>query len=60
VVRIGNRFFPTLKPGKYGKASTGVPSTESSRQDKKKGVLVNTPTLTWAYTWTFKEREKKI
>jgi hypothetical protein len=26
----------------------------------KKGVLVNTPTLTWMYTRTFKERGKKI
>jgi hypothetical protein len=34
-------------------------SNESSRLDRKKGVLVNTPTLTWAYTWTFKERERR-
>jgi hypothetical protein len=25
-------------------------SNESTRRDKKKGVLVNTPTLAWAYT----------
>jgi hypothetical protein len=27
--------------------------------DWKKGVLVNTPTLTWEYTRTFKEKKAK-
>jgi hypothetical protein len=39
------------------------PSSEElndTRRDRvKKGVLVNTPTFTWAYTRTFKERGKK-
>jgi hypothetical protein len=30
-----------------------------NRQDEKKEVLVNTPTLTWAYTRTFKERGRR-
>jgi hypothetical protein len=31
-----------------------------TRQDRLKGVLVNTPTLTWTYTRTFlKERGKR-
>jgi hypothetical protein len=52
----------TFKPGNYGQASTGAPSVEelipppSSRWDRKKEVLMNTPTLTWAYTRTFKEK----
>jgi hypothetical protein len=55
---------PTLKPGKYGHASTSAPSVEElnlnpTRQDRKKGVLVNTPTLTWVYMKTFKEMVKK-
>jgi hypothetical protein len=34
------------------------PKVESTRQNRKiKGVLVNSPTFTWAYTRTFKERE---
>jgi hypothetical protein len=43
-------------PGKYDQASTSAPAAEkleSTRRDRKKGVLVNTPTLTWAYTRTF-------
>jgi hypothetical protein len=39
------------------------PSTEElnyTRRDRvKKGVLVNTPTLAWAYTRTYKERGRK-
>jgi hypothetical protein len=31
----------------------------SNRQDRKKGVLVNTPTLAWVYTRTFKERGRR-
>ena len=52
----------TFKPGKYGQASTGASSIEelitppSSRWDRKKEVLVNIPTLTWAYTRTLKEQ----
>jgi hypothetical protein len=31
-----------------------------TRRDRvKKGVLVNTPTFTWAYTRTFKERGRE-
>jgi hypothetical protein len=30
-----------------------------TRRDRVKGVLVNTPTFTWAYTRTFKERAKR-
>jgi hypothetical protein len=29
---------------------------ESTRRDRKKGVLMNTPTLTWVYKRTFKEK----
>jgi hypothetical protein len=29
-----------------------------TRRDRVKGVLVNTPTFTWAYTRKFKERGK--
>jgi hypothetical protein len=44
--------------------STSVPShrkVESTpgRMIGKMGVLVNTPTLTWAYTRTFKERQRR-
>jgi hypothetical protein len=45
----------------YGKASTVAPSAESSRQDRKKGVLVivvNNTTFTRAYTRTFREKGK--
>jgi hypothetical protein len=39
---------------------TSVSSAEELNPPvEKKGVLVNTPTLTWAYTKTFKEREKR-
>ncbi len=40
-------------PGKYGQASQSDPSGrigESTRPDRKKGVLVNTPTHIWVYT----------
>jgi hypothetical protein len=38
-----------------------IPAEELTytRRDREKGVLVNTPTFTWAYTRTFKERGKK-
>jgi hypothetical protein len=37
---------------------TSVSSAEELNPPvEKKGVLVNTPTLTWAYTKTFKEEE---
>jgi lantibiotic modifying enzyme len=51
-------MFPTFKPGKYSQASTSAPSKSWIHQaEQEKGVLVNTPTFTWAYTRTFKERE---
>jgi hypothetical protein len=34
-------------------------NSPGSRQDRKKGALVNTPTLTWVYTRTFKERVRR-
>jgi hypothetical protein len=52
-----------LKPGKYSQTSTASdPSGEKlnyTRRDRVKGVLVNTPTLAWAYTGTFKERGRR-
>jgi hypothetical protein len=39
-------IFPTFKPGKYGQASTSVPSAEKLSpigRIGKKRVLVNTP-----------------
>ncbi len=55
-----DQFGPTFVPGKYSQASKSirwrVESTTS--RDRVKGVLVNTPTFTWAYTRTFKERGK--
>jgi hypothetical protein len=55
-------MFPTFKPGKYSHASTRAPSVEKSNpagRIGKKGVLVNTPTLSWVYTRTFKERGRR-
>jgi hypothetical protein len=41
----------------HSQASTSAPSkVESTRMDRVKGVLVNTPTFVRAYTRTFKER----
>ena len=48
------------QPGIYGQLLH--PSTEEfnyTRRDRVKEVLVNTPTFTWAYTRTLKERGKK-
>jgi hypothetical protein len=43
--------------------STSVPSHRKVESTPgrigKMGVLVNTPTLTWAYTRTFKERQRR-
>jgi hypothetical protein len=53
-------------PGKYSQASTGAPSicrkVESTSLNGKKGVLVNTPTLSWVYTRTeeIQRKGKKI
>jgi hypothetical protein len=52
-------------PGKNSQASTVAPSISwkssmaPGRDKGKKGVLVNTPTLSWAYTRTLKERGEK-
>jgi hypothetical protein len=57
-----DQFCPTFMPGKYSQTSTVAPSirwrVEYTRRDRVKGVLVNTPTFTWAYTRAFKERGK--
>jgi hypothetical protein len=53
-------------PGKYSQVSmihsqVLHPSAESTRRDRKKGVLVNTPTLTCVYTRAFiKEGEEEL
>jgi hypothetical protein len=52
-------------PGKNSQASTVAPSISwkssmaPGRDKGKKGVLVNTPTLSWAYTRTLKGRGKE-
>jgi hypothetical protein len=48
-------------PGKYSQASRSAPPSEEKLNPPggKKGVLVNTPTLAWAYTRTFKERGRE-
>ena len=48
---------PTLQPRKYNQAFPSAPSgVKLNRQDRigdrRKGILVNTPTLTWMYTRT--------
>jgi hypothetical protein len=56
---------PYLEAWEISQESTVSPSAEEklnspeSRHDRKKGVLVNTPTLTWVYTRTFKERVRR-
>jgi hypothetical protein len=57
-------IFPTFKPGKFGQASIhkcciGRRFDCYTRWDKKEEILVNTPTLTWMYTRTFKERREE-
>jgi hypothetical protein len=37
----------------------GIHSCSIHQLKSKKGVLVNTPTITWAYTRTFKEKGKR-
>jgi hypothetical protein len=53
-----NKFCPTFLPGKDSQESAVYSQNivESTRMDLQKSVLVNTPTLTWVYTWAFKER----
>jgi hypothetical protein len=52
-------------PGKNSQASTVAPSISwkssmaPGRDKGKKGVLVNTPTLSWAYTRSLKGRGKE-
>jgi hypothetical protein len=55
--KYNNTFFLPLS---LGNIRSGIHrcSNESTRRDKKKGVLVNTPTLAWAYTRTFKDKGK--
>jgi hypothetical protein len=48
-------------PGKYSQASTSAPQSEEKLNPSggKKGVLMNTPTLTWEYTRTLEKGELK-
>jgi hypothetical protein len=47
----------------HSQASTRAPSVEelnpAGMTSREKGVLVNTPTLSWVYTRTFKERGRR-
>jgi hypothetical protein len=55
-------FFLLLSLGNTARHPLVMASSELveyTRRDRKKGVLVNTPTLTWVYTKTFKDRGKK-
>jgi hypothetical protein len=48
------------QPGIHSCSIHQLEEFNGNRRDKgKKGVLVNTPTLSWAYTRTLKERGKE-
>jgi hypothetical protein len=60
------KFSPTSKTGKYNQASIHQHSKLQPSAGKlnppgdwKKGVLVNTHTIIWEYTRTFKGKAKK-
>jgi hypothetical protein len=56
-------FFLPLRLGQPGiDPQVLLPSTEKFKTPGRsaiKGVLVNTPTLTWAYTRTLKEKGRR-
>ncbi len=53
-----NKCYPTFMPGKYGQTSIHplISWIHPDGIGNWKGVLVNTPTLAWAYTRTFEQK----
>jgi hypothetical protein len=54
-------FLPSglgnIRPGIHKCSFRSI--VEYTRQDRKKDGFVNTPTLTWVYTRTFKEKGRR-